>query len=132
LRLLILSHNANLQALLKDYFRARGYDVRIISRVNEALSTVHTFLPEALIVDTTTPGVDGNQLRAEVRADSKIEYTAFVFIVPHFIEAEKLKLYEEYGDDCLTSPFDVEELSVRISNVCAVEKRRKRLDGRNR
>lgn len=93
---------------------ARGFDVRTAPTAEDALATLVTARPDALIVDVMLPGLDGIELLKEVR---RRWATPVIMLSALGEERRKVDALEHGADDYVTKPFGVDELVARMRSV---------------
>ena len=69
---------------------------------------------DVVISDWMMPGMDGLELCRRIRAESKDEYTYFIFLTALGDKGHLLEGMQEGADDYLSKPLDPEELQVRM------------------
>jgi signal transduction histidine kinase/ActR/RegA family two-component response regulator len=67
-RVLVVDDNEDAALLMADSLARRGYTMRTAGDAKEAMALVHSFAPQAAILDIGLPVVDGYQLARQIRA----------------------------------------------------------------
>src|ERR1700760_89357 len=112
MRLLIVEDNAELAELLAKGLQAAGYEVDVLSTVEEATSVLLTTRYAALILDLGLPDGDGLSILREIRHRRDP--------IPVLVLTARGGVHDRVGglrtgaDDYLVKPFDFEELLARL------------------
>ena len=111
--LLVDDDRVLLSALARRLAR-EGFDVRTASSAGAALAALERAWPQLMVVDLMMPLVDGFELCRRVKRISDLP-----IIVLSAVDAgeSKVRALEEYAEDYVTKPFDVDELVARIARV---------------
>ncbi len=112
MRLLVVEDNAELAELLAKGLQAAGYEVDVLSTVEEATSVLLTTFYAALILDLGLPDGDGLALLREIRHRNNP--------IPVLVLTARGGLHDRVqglrsgADDYLVKPFALEELVARL------------------
>ncbi|MDP3791744.1 MAG: response regulator [Candidatus Omnitrophota bacterium] len=88
-KILVVDDEIDFTELMKLRLEASGYDVIILNSGEDALNTVKTDKPDAVLLDIMMPGTDGIAVLKQIRAlDAKLP----VFMVTAFSNEERIKL----------------------------------------
>lgn len=80
-RILIVDDQASHTRLVKLYLeRTNEYLVKEENDAKAALSTAEQFQPDLILLDVMMPGIDGGELSACFRANSKLKTVPIVFL----------------------------------------------------
>jgi two-component system alkaline phosphatase synthesis response regulator PhoP len=111
-RLMIVDDDAEMRALLAEYFRRLGFEVAEKESGQAALQTVTTETFDCFILDVSMPEMSGIELLRKLR-DRGID-TPALFLTAHDMLDEKVAGFEAGADDYLAKPFSPRELEYRI------------------
>ena len=114
-RLMIVDDDAEMRALLAEYFRRLGFDVAEKESGAAALQTVATDRFDCFILDVAMPEMSGIELLKKMR-DRGID-TPTLFLTAHDLLDDKVAGFEAGADDYLAKPFEPRELVLRIRNI---------------
>ncbi|MDX6383110.1 MAG: hypothetical protein QOK48_683 [Blastocatellia bacterium] len=111
-RLMIVDDDAEMRALLAEYFRRLGFEVAEKESAAAALQTVTTETFDCFILDVSMPEMSGIELLRKLR-DRGIG-TPALFLTAHDMLDDKVAGFEAGADDYLAKPFSPRELEYRI------------------
>jgi DNA-binding response OmpR family regulator len=111
-RLLLIEDEPALARGLADNFRDEGYEVRVVSRGDEAYSAVCDFKPNLLVLDIMLPGRSGLDVLRGLRADGH-ELPVLILSAKADV-VDRVVGLELGADDYLPKPFAVQELIARV------------------
>ena len=109
---MIVDDDAEMRALLAEYFRRLGFDVAEKESGAAALQTVATERFDCFILDVAMPEMSGIELLKKMR-DRGID-TPTLFLTAHDLLDDKVAGFEAGADDYLAKPFSPRELEYRI------------------
>jgi DNA-binding response OmpR family regulator len=109
---MIVDDDAEMRALLAEYFRRLGFDVAEKESGAAALQTVASDRFDCFILDVAVPEMSGIELLKKMR-DRGID-TPTLFLTAHDLLDDKVAGFEAGADDYLAKPFSPRELEYRI------------------
>ncbi|UTD28193.1 response regulator transcription factor [Bradyrhizobium sp. WD16] len=112
MRLLVVEDNPELAALLAEGLRKAGFDVDLLSSVEDARAVLDNTFYAALILDLGLPDGDGLALLREIRHRNN-SIPVLVLTARGGLDDRVLGL-RSGADDYLVKPFALEELIARI------------------
>ena len=121
-KILLVEDDENLGYLIKDNLETNGYTVSWAKNGEEGLAFFKKVEPEICLLDVMMPKMDGFILAEEIRR--KDEFVPIIFLTAKSQEDDRLKGFEIGGDDYVTKPFSMKELTYRIE-VCLRRKGRR-------
>ncbi|MBK6017459.1 response regulator transcription factor [Streptomyces sp. MBT53] len=89
-----------------------GFDAHTVATGAEALAAVRDHRPDAVLLDLVLPDLDGTEVCRLLRASG--DNTPVLFLSGRHSVADKCRALALGGDDYVTKPFDLTELSARI------------------
>jgi two-component system KDP operon response regulator KdpE len=111
---LIVDDEPQIRRALRSALDAHGYTVATAADGREALETIPTWVPDAIVLDLVMPGVDGFAVLRETRAWSNVP---IIVLSARGQEADKVAALDQGADDYLTKPFGLAELLARLRVV---------------
>jgi two-component system response regulator TctD len=112
MRLLMVEDNAELAMLLAKGLQSAGYEVDVLSTVEEATSVLLTTFYAALILDLGLPDGDGLSLLREIRHRNN-PVPVLVLTARGGLQ-DRVQGLRSGADDYLVKPFALEELIARL------------------
>jgi two-component system, OmpR family, response regulator len=113
--LLVVEDDPNILELLSASLRFAGFDVRTAVSGSSAISASADLRPDLVVLDVMLPDLDGFEVIKRLRADSG--RIPVVFLTARDATDDKIRGLTLGGDDYVTKPFSLEELTARIRAV---------------
>jgi two-component system OmpR family response regulator len=114
-RVLVVDDEASIRDLVTTALEFVGFDVRVARDGYSALAAIGEFAPELVVLDVSMPGVDGLEVCRRMRADRVT--TPVIFLTARDGIDDTVAGFGAGGDDYLTKPFHLKELTARIHAV---------------
>jgi CheY-like chemotaxis protein len=115
--ILIVQSDPHGLEVLKEYFEKASYRVLMAADTAHASALARQELPQSIILDLDTPGLDAAALTQEVRATPRTRHIHITLLTPRGEREDKLASLAAGADEFLGKPVDVEELGLRIRNA---------------
>ena len=114
-RILVVDDEDSLADMLTTALRFAGYEVNSASTGFDAVQAVKSEPPDLVVLDVNLPDIDGFEVCRRIRTDG---FAAPVIFLTARDGTDDLKTgFDGGGDDYLTKPFSLEELSLRIEAI---------------
>jgi len=91
-----------------------GYTVRMAHDGTEALEMMQRQQPDLVVLDIAMPHTDGFTLCQTLRARTDLAEVPVLFLTGRNTIEDRIRGFDEGGDDYLIKPFDLRELKARI------------------
>ena len=111
-RAVVVDDEESLTDLLSMALRYEGWDVRLASDGQKALSVIREFRPDVVVLDIMLPDIDGLTVLSRLRA-SGIQ-VPILFLTAKDSVDDRIAGLTVGGDDYVTKPFSLEELVARL------------------
>jgi len=111
-RILVVDDEPAITDLLATALRYVGYQVTTASTGFAALEAASTSAPDLVVLDVMLPDIDGFEVCRRLRADG--DFVPVVFLTAKDAEDDRITGFVRGGDDYVTKPFSLEELTLRI------------------
>jgi two-component system response regulator MprA len=111
-RVTIVEDDAELRRVLQQGLAEDGLEVRAVATGTELLAQIDTQTPDALVIDIGLPDSDGRDLCQALRARGI--QVPVLFLTARDALVDRLSGFDSGGDDYLTKPFALAELSARL------------------
>lgn len=109
-KILIVDDESMLTDLLSQHFSDSGYITFVANSSEEAIEKL-TAGPDLILLDINMPGVDGLSLCERIRAHV---VCPVIFLTARVTEQDKIRGLRTGGDDYITKPFSLQELTARV------------------
>lgn len=110
-KILIVDDEIMLTELLCAHLQDNGYDTLAANNGEKALSLLSTG-PDLILLDIHMPGIDGFELCKNIRDHVSCP---ILFLTACVTEQDKINGFQYGGDDYITKPFSLNELTARIA-----------------
>jgi two-component system, OmpR family, response regulator BaeR len=107
----VVEDDAKIAALIADYLRDAGFEVRTFSDGRDVVATVRTHPPDAVILDLMLPASDGMTICAAIRDFSAVP---ILMLTARVEERDILAGLGAGADDYVTKPFSARQIVARI------------------
>jgi DNA-binding response OmpR family regulator len=111
-QILVVEDDHDLRTLLRRGLEEEGFEVSGASTGAEALERVAADSPDALVIDVGLPDSDGRDLCQALRAQGI--QSPVLFLTARDALTDRLAGFGAGGDDYLTKPFSLAELTARL------------------
>ncbi|MBO0678391.1 SpoIIE family protein phosphatase [Mycolicibacterium sp. S2-37] len=112
--ILIADDNADMRDYLTSLLSASGYRVSAVSDGQQALETIRAEEPDLVISDVMMPRVDGLELLAALRTDSRTAALPVLLLSARAGQEASIEGLAAGADDYLVKPFAAAELLARV------------------
>ncbi len=113
-RIMIVDDDVHIAELISLYMTKDGYETKEIYDGKEALAALPSYNPHLILLDLMLPGMDGYQVCAEIRKESKVP---IIMLTAKGETFDKVLGLELGADDYVVKPFDPKELVARVKAV---------------
>lgn len=119
---LIVDDDTQVRGVLVALLKPRGYVTRTAASAEEAQQQLRTFRPDILLLDLHLPGKSGQEVLAELRADTVTRLLPVIMITGGATAEEKLRAMAGGVTDFVAKPFAAEELLARIRSLVQMKR----------
>lgn len=121
-KILIADDEPMLTEVLAEHLEGDGYIVYVAGDSNAVLDRLSQ-CPDLILLDINMPGMDGLELCRAIRDTVSCP---IIFLTARITEQDKVRGLQAGGDDYITKPFSLAELSARIEAHLRRDERQKR------
>ena len=114
-KILLVEDDVNLAFVVKDTLVNKDYDVSHLADGQSALRAMNKDKYDLVLLDVMLPGMDGFSVSKQLRQQRN--QTPILFLTARSMQEDRIKGFESGGDDYLTKPFSIEELTLRIKAI---------------
>ncbi len=111
---LVVDDEATILRLITMHLEMNAMRVRIARNGAEALAALDTEPADLVVLDVMMPEMDGAEALRRIRATSDIPV---IMLTASTQDADRVRLLAAGADDCLTKPFNPDELAARVETV---------------
>ena len=111
--ILVVDDEPAITELLATALRYMGYQVTVAGCGFAALDAAATAAPDLVVLDVMLPDIDGFEVCRRLRAAR--DFVPVIFLSARDSEDDRVTGFVRGGDDYVTKPFSLEELTLRIS-----------------
>jgi two-component system OmpR family response regulator len=111
-RAVVVDDEHSLTDLLSMALRYEGWDVKVASAGQRALSVIREHDPDVVVLDIMLPDIDGLTVLSRLRADGN--QVPILFLTAKDSVDDRVAGLTVGGDDYVTKPFSLEELVARL------------------
>ena len=112
MRILVVDDEPAVREAVERALRLDGHDVLLASDGHEALDTLDSRAPDAVVLDVLMPRVDGLQLCRQMR--ERGDRTPVLMLTARDAVSDRVAGLDAGADDYLIKPFALEELLARV------------------
>ncbi|PIH04323.1 response regulator transcription factor [Clostridium combesii] len=113
-KILIVDDDKTIVEFLQIFLIKEGYEVRISYNGEEALDKIRSEQFNLILMDIMMPKLDGFEAIKRIR---KLTNIPIIFLTAKDSQQDKIKGFISGCDDYITKPFDLVELSLRVSAI---------------
>ncbi len=128
--ILIVDDVPNNLRVLSEILHQQGYWVRKALNGKMALRSVAMELPDLILLDIMMPEMDGYEVCRQLKADVNTQDIPVIFLTALDDVTHKVKAFEIGGVDCITKPFQAEEVLIRVKTQLTLRQLTKQLETR--
>jgi len=114
MRILVIDDDTKLTDLLQLVFESKGFGVTIANSGIQALESLETELPEAVLLDLMMPGMSGLEVCQQIRANPRTSNVPVVVLTAKSGTESKQELLKAGATDYLVKPVPLNDLVSRI------------------
>jgi CheY-like chemotaxis protein len=120
-RILVVDDEAALTRMVKLNLEHTGnYEVRTENQGAMAIPAAHDFKPDLILLDVMMPGMSGDEVAGELKADPALAHIKLIFVTAIVTKGETEELGSEIGGNVfLAKPIKAQELITAIEHVLA-------------
>lgn len=117
-KILIIDDQKLHSSFLEKVLAQEGYtNIRCVNDPLKALSAIHDFEPDAVILDLIMPQVDGFQILEKLNEFRKGHYLPILALSSERSADIRLRALQSGATDFLNKPFENPELLIRLRNI---------------
>ena len=114
-KILVIEDEPDILEVIQYNIEREGHKVIACRDGEQGLSRIRTENPDLVILDLMLPGMDGNEVCQQVKADSVTRAIPIIMLTAKSEESDVVLGLGLGADDYITKPFSPRELMARIS-----------------
>jgi DNA-binding response OmpR family regulator len=114
---LVVDDEDSIREIVQEGLSARGMTVEGASSAEEALGHLAKSTYDVVLCDFNLPGLNGEQLFNQLRAQANSAPPQFVFMTGDMLEPDIIASFEAQGAHVLQKPFHVAALATLLSEL---------------
>ena len=115
--ILVIDDDIDILALLEMSLASDGFNVITADNGVSGLESAKTEQPDLILLDVMMPQMDGLEVIKRLKADTETRAIPVLWLTAKTQTEDKLRGLEIGGDDYITKPFDLREVTARINAV---------------
>lgn len=113
---LIIEDDRDIAALFRHVLDIAGYQTEIVLHGEQAMRVLESTHPDIVLLDLHLPGVPGEQILKQIRADERLKRVPVVVVTAHSEIADQLSAE---ADLVLLKPVNLDQLSILVQRLRA-------------
>ncbi len=115
-RILVVEDSIDVAIATRELLDARGYIVETVYDGRSALTRIHQFQPDAVLMDIGLPDMDGFAVVAELRQRPELSHVAIIAMTGYADSGERQRAMQSGFDEYLIKPVSLTELTTTLSD----------------
>jgi len=116
-RVLVVDDEPDITALVAYHLAKAGFRVSTAATGPDALRAVRDECPSIIVLDRMLPGMTGDEVLANLRADQAMHEIPVLMLTARREEVDRVRGLALGADDYLTKPFSTQELVLRVGAI---------------
>jgi two-component system sensor histidine kinase/response regulator len=129
--ILIVDDTPDNLRVLSAMLTNRGYEVRKALSGQRAIASVHSELPDLILLDIKMPEMDGYEVCKQLKLGEQTSTVPIIFISALDDALDKVRAFAAGGVDYVTKPFQEAEVMARIEHQLHIQRLQRQLVERN-
>ena len=116
-KIYVIDDEEDLRDILKVNLSKEGYDISTFPSAEKALDSLGKNIPDLIVLDIMMQGMDGYEFCKNIRSSDEYKSIPIIFLSAKSEEFDKVLGLELGGDDYITKPFGIKELTSRVKAI---------------
>lgn len=116
-KILVVDDEKDIVELVGINLKRNGYDILTAHNGADALAMAEKQPPDAIILDIMMPGMDGNTVVRQLKADARLAQIPVIMLTAKSGEIDVVVSLTLGADDYVTKPFSMSILLARLNTV---------------
>jgi pilus assembly protein CpaE len=118
-RILVVGDDEMMSKMLRVALATEGFEVIHAQSGEEGYESAMRVSPRAIIADVLLPGMDGFALCRRLRQSPNMRSITILMLTSRGDMGDKIASFQAGADDCMTKPFQAEEIVYRLKGMMA-------------
>lgn len=119
-RILVVDDDESILDAVSMLLEDRGYEVQTLTKGEDVLPKIKTFLPNLILMDHLMNGISGQEICLKLKKNKNAKNIPIVIISAH--PAIKKIVLKSGAQDFLAKPFEMEDLVNKVIKYTTVNK----------
>ncbi len=119
IKILIIEDNEDLRNYIREIL-SKDYLVLEAENGKAGINTAFTMMPDIILTDIMMPDTDGITLCTQLKNDERTSHIPIIMVTAKATTEDKIEGLRSGADDYLVKPFNMAELTTRISNLLSI------------
>ena len=115
-KILVVDDEPDILRVVIFRLKKLGYEVLTASDGKEGLDLIKSKRPDLVLLDFRLPTIDGLEITRRVKADDELKNIPIILLTASSTVEISKKAEEANADDCITKPFEPEELLAKVKS----------------
>ncbi|WP_129627808.1 GAF domain-containing protein [Candidatus Oscillochloris fontis] len=125
--ILIVEDDPLIRRVYHDVLANSGYRVSLSASGEEALAYLHLITPDIILLDLGLPGIDGNEVTRQVKADRTKPFIPVMILSAQADLATSVSSLDAGADDFLVKPVEIDALLARVRAMLRLQRAQRSL-----
>ena len=112
-----MEEDSTTRALVEATFQNSGFECRVASEAGEVLAMIRDWRPDAVVLDVSTPNLNGFQVLSSLRNEPSTSATRVILLTAAQPETDVIRGFGLGADDYVIKPFSPMELIARLKRL---------------
>jgi len=107
-RILVVENDSEILNILSYILVDEGYQVKSLCSLEGFIELIHSYKPDAILLDIIIPGVEGTEICKTIKSTETTKHIPLIVLSTHPTVAASIK--EICADEVISKPFDITDL----------------------
>lgn len=115
-KILVVDDNMVNRKLASTMLKKQGWETAEVEGGQEALNRLKAEPFEAVLLDISMPGMNGEEVCRAIRADGDLQHLKVIAYTAHALESEKSRIMSAGFDDILIKPVSMDMMKSKFAD----------------
>jgi CheY-like chemotaxis protein len=113
--ILVVEDDPMMQRMALKVLVSRGYRCEVAGNGREAIAMAERLRPTLILMDLSLPEINGWDAARTLKANPELASIPIIATTAHAMVGDRESALEAGCDDCLTKPYEIEELITMVA-----------------